>query len=177
MRLMMFSKKDVKGFTLIELLVVISIISLISAMILASINTARIKARDTKRIADMRQIINALNLFYDQYGCLPVTNGSTCISGYSEANSGTWDYSSQGGFLTFLQTSGIMREVPVDPINNMTGDTLPTGTFGYRYFCYPSGNNQGLHLGYFRERGTWGEVTVNNRTSISGWSDRDYVCK
>ena len=38
-----------KGFTLIELLVVISIIGLLASGVLASLNSARMKARDAKK--------------------------------------------------------------------------------------------------------------------------------
>src|SRR3989338_3128827 len=52
------------GFTLIELLVVISIIGLLSSVVLASLNNARAKARDTRRIQDFKQISTALYLYY-----------------------------------------------------------------------------------------------------------------
>lgn len=158
-----------KGFTLIELLVVIAIIGLLSTIAVISLSNTRVKARDAKRAADMRQILTALNLYQDQYDCLPITNLSTCPGngGYSEWNAGAWDYSSQGGFLTFLQTSGIMSKVPVDPINNMTGDGTPAGSYSYRYFCYPSGP----HLVYFRES-DYTQIGV----LVTG-TDSGYVCK
>jgi prepilin-type N-terminal cleavage/methylation domain-containing protein len=159
-----------RAFTLIELLVVIAIIGLLSTIAVISTSNARVKARDAKRLADVRQIITALNLYQDQYGCLPVTDASTCPGngGYSEWNSGAWDYSSQGsGFLTFLQTAGIMAKVPVDPINNMTGDGTPAGSFAYRYFCYANGPS----LGY------WQESNGAEMWPLLRGTDSSYVCK
>lgn len=54
-----------KGFTLIELLVVISIIGILSSVVIASLNTAREKARDSNRITDIKQMQLALELYYD----------------------------------------------------------------------------------------------------------------
>src|SRR3989344_5820326 len=57
------SKK--RGFTLIELLVVIAIIGILSSVVLASLNSARRKSRDARRIADIGQIRLALELYFD----------------------------------------------------------------------------------------------------------------
>ncbi len=54
-----------RGFTLIELLVVIAIIGLLSAVVLASLNSARAKGRDARRISDLKQLQLALELAYD----------------------------------------------------------------------------------------------------------------
>ena len=53
------------GFTLIELLVVIAIIGILSSVVLASLNSARLKARDARRVADLKQIQVALELYND----------------------------------------------------------------------------------------------------------------
>lgn len=45
-----------KGFTLIELLVVIAIIGLLSTLAVVSLNSARGKARDAKRVSDVKQL-------------------------------------------------------------------------------------------------------------------------
>ena len=50
-----------KGFTIIELLVVISIIGLLSTISVVSLNGARIKSRDAKRVSDIKQIKTGLD--------------------------------------------------------------------------------------------------------------------
>ena len=74
--------KNKKGFTLIELLVVISIIALLSSIVLASLSSARSKARDAQRLMNSKQLRNALELYYNdnnQYPCVaPCAGGSGC---------------------------------------------------------------------------------------------------
>ena len=69
-----------KGFTLIELLVVVAIISLLSSVVMASLNSARIKARDVKRVADFRNIASAMELYFDKYGRYPLSPNLCCSS-------------------------------------------------------------------------------------------------
>lgn len=54
----------VEGFTLIELLVVIAIIGLLTTIGIVALNDARLKARDAKRLGDLKQLGNALELYY-----------------------------------------------------------------------------------------------------------------
>lgn len=57
-----------KGFTLLELLVVISIIGILTAVGLASFTDAQIKARDTKRVSDMKAFQNVYEQYYAANG-------------------------------------------------------------------------------------------------------------
>ncbi len=52
------------GFTLIELLVVIAIIALLSSIGLVAMQNSRQKSRDTRRLADMATMNNALELYF-----------------------------------------------------------------------------------------------------------------
>lgn len=62
-----------KGFTLIELLVVIAIIGILSSVVLASLNSARQKSRDARRISDIKQLQLALELYFDSNANYPLT--------------------------------------------------------------------------------------------------------
>lgn len=51
-----------KGFTLIELLVVLAVIGVLSGIVLQSLGSARLKSRNTQRIANIDQIAKAFQV-------------------------------------------------------------------------------------------------------------------
>jgi len=57
-----------KGFTLIELLVVIAVIGILSGMVLVTMSGARWKARDAKRMTDMKQLVIAQEFYNSDNG-------------------------------------------------------------------------------------------------------------
>jgi len=67
-----------KAFTLVELLVVIAIIGLLSTLSVVALNSARAKARDARRLSDIKQLRTALDMYYDSAGTYPnsLTPGS-----------------------------------------------------------------------------------------------------
>jgi len=67
----MFKNKRQSGFTLLELLVVIGIIGLLASIIVVNLTGARRRARDTKRIADIRQLQTANEDYYGKNGKYP----------------------------------------------------------------------------------------------------------
>ena len=73
-------KRTLSGFTLIELLVVIAIIGILSSVVLASLNTARGKGRDSAVLANMDSISPQAVLYEDAdktYG----TSANDCNAG------------------------------------------------------------------------------------------------
>jgi len=60
-----------RGFTLIELLVVIAIIGILASVVLASLDSVRETARDTKRIAELKQLQVAIAMYRNQNGHYP----------------------------------------------------------------------------------------------------------
>lgn len=144
----MFLSRDKKGFTLIELLVVISIISLLSSIVLASLNTARIKARDARRMEDLRQIRTALELYYDDNGNYPVISG--------------WVYSTNWGTLQ-TALAPYLKKMPVDPINNTNGPWT-TGRYTYAY-----GNNTASYPNEYDLVAQFENTSNSNRCELKGW--------
>ena len=92
-----------RGFTLIELLVVIAIIGILSSVVLASLNSARQKSRDARRIGDIKQLQLALEMYYDSNNGYPSTASSTdaLVPDYipvkpTDPQGGDYDYAADG---------------------------------------------------------------------------------
>lgn len=70
-----------KGFTLLELLVVIGIIGLLASIIVVNLTGARRRARDTKRVADIRNLQTASEDYYGKNGKYPTVIGDLVTGG------------------------------------------------------------------------------------------------
>lgn len=113
-------RKGEKGFTLIELLVVIAIIGVLSTIVLVSLNTAREKARDVRRVSDMRQVALGLEMYYDSHtdtGYPGTVTGSTVNE---------WDTMD-----TALEGDGFITSVPTDPGTNTYEYWVASGNQSY----------------------------------------------
>lgn len=162
--------KNKLAFTLIELLIVIAIIGLLSTLAINSLSESRKKARDAKRLSSMKDIVTALEFYYDSYKQYP---GSTSSYGESEGTCGGWDTSTVDNdgdsrpFIEPLIDAKIMLKVPVDPIGSGT-----CNGFTYRYYRYSAGSygcptNKGAYyvLGIYDM-----ETSGRPHSSSPGWS-------
>jgi type II secretion system protein G len=98
-----------RGFTLIELLVVVAIISILTSIIVASISNARMKARDAKRISDLAQISQALELYYEEKGYYPQSGCGWDCNGYLLSYTNGWN-------LLATELSPYLSPLPNDPL-------------------------------------------------------------
>src|SRR3989344_5746151 len=99
-----------KGFTLIELLVVISLIGVLTTLVLANLNAARERGRDTQRKADLRNIQTALRLFYNDQGGYPASNNGQILGCVDGATVCTWNEEWSVGTMVYMSI------LPTDPL-------------------------------------------------------------
>jgi prepilin-type N-terminal cleavage/methylation domain-containing protein len=74
-------KINKKGFTLIELLVVIAIIGLLSTMAVVSLNSARMKSRDARRLSDVKQLSTMMSLASTNSTEQIMCGAAACVEG------------------------------------------------------------------------------------------------
>ncbi|HLC94548.1 MAG TPA: type II secretion system protein [Patescibacteria group bacterium] len=115
-----YEEKNISGFTLVELLIVIGIISflIIALFININVSTIRMRARDAKRINDLRKISTALEEYFHTYGQYPPDYFCDTSRGDSTGPSCnptgvTWAPSG----LAKIKPSFILT-LPLDPLNN-----------------------------------------------------------
>ena len=118
-----------KGFTLIELLVVISIIGVLSSVVMVNVNKASMKARDARRMSDLKTIQQAIEFYYDNHGYYPVCN-VYIDNGINDCLS------------VALIADGVIPIVPVDPLYGKDG--VGAGGQDYQYYSTGSGNEYAI---------------------------------
>jgi prepilin-type N-terminal cleavage/methylation domain-containing protein len=166
-----------KGFTLIELLVVISIISLLSSIVLSSLNQARASARDSERLSDIRQIQVALELYRNINGNYP---GTPVSYGENYAPESTWDASYVDSdndgifFIDPLVEGGFLSADIKDPINN--------SEYSYVFYSFINGGLSGscpepLYLLRIKKFETYSNPHPQNpgRTALTNCIGSNYI--
>ncbi|MFA7364977.1 MAG: FISUMP domain-containing protein [Patescibacteria group bacterium] len=119
--------KNKKAFTLIELLVVIAIIGILATLAIVALQQARQNARDAKRVADMKQISTALDLFMYENGRYPTQE---------EFNSGSIVSSSSGEtFMYQVPTAPTPADGACDSENSYVYEVYDDGADYSISFC------------------------------------------
>lgn len=111
-----------RGFTIIELLVVIAIIGLLASIVTASLLSTQQNARDARRVTDIKQIQNALELYSTTNNRFPIATTETTLTGADAVS-------------TALLNAGAFDVVPLDP-------KYPT--YAYTYQSNSSGTDYDL---------------------------------
>ncbi|OGH73412.1 MAG: hypothetical protein A3C90_03900 [Candidatus Magasanikbacteria bacterium RIFCSPHIGHO2_02_FULL_51_14] len=109
-----------RGFTLIELLVVIAIIGLLSTLAVVALGSAREKARDSKRLSDLKQVQTALELYYTDNNSYPAASGALGAGSLACLNT--------SGFAATGCSDPYMGMVPSDPLSSQSYTYGATGT-------------------------------------------------
>lgn len=99
---LLYGKRN--GFTLVELLVVIAVIALLMSVVLAVWSGLKAKSRDTKRVADVKAIQDALALFNTTAQRFPISADVLVLTGADAVS-------------LELISSGSIPAVPLDPLN------------------------------------------------------------
>ena len=113
------------GFTLIELLVVLTIIAILSGAALAALTGFRASARDTRRVSDLQNTQNYLELYFNKCGRYP-----------GDASCGSTNPTGWAGLTTSLGAIMDSTKVPKDPVPARTyyyGVDTAAGQEGLRY--------------------------------------------
>jgi general secretion pathway protein G len=143
----MWVKHKQTGFTIVELLIVIVVIGILAAITIVAYSGIQQRARDTRRLDDVRIIVTALEAY-------KVLNGFYPASG----NGGSFEPSTLDppNFMSALRASGSFgTATPVDPLNNASNL--------YSYFRYPAG-----YYGCDSSRGQYYVLFIKNLESKSG---------
>jgi len=106
-----------RGFTLIELLVVISIIGFLSTLAVVALKNSRMKARDARRMAELKQIRTALNLYFDSNPSGYPARTRSCSAACTAADLGTALGCSVANWTTLTTDLDPYIKLPDDPMN------------------------------------------------------------
>jgi len=66
-----------RGFTLIEILIVVAIIAILASVVLVGLGPTQQAGRDARRLSDLHEVQNGLELYYNKNGAYPIPNPAT----------------------------------------------------------------------------------------------------
>lgn len=133
-----------KGFTLIEILIVVAIIGILASIALVGLGGTRVKARDAKRIAEVRQIQSALELYFNRCGWYP--GPADCGAAAPAADTVVNDGAGWTAFAGILNDTdlGVTNVPTTDPSAGFYRYGSPVGGLSYVLGALLESDNQSL---------------------------------
>jgi prepilin-type N-terminal cleavage/methylation domain-containing protein len=130
------------AFTLVELLVVIAIIGILTSIVLININSARYKAKNVKRQADIKQVTTALSVFYQEKGRFPANfNPNYAMGSFGSCDAATPE-TAGGTSTSFNLMPSAYNQSMQELVDAGYLSAIPhsNGGPGYCYYDFGKGN-------------------------------------
>lgn len=167
--------KGRQGFTLIEILIVVAIIAILASVVLVGLGPTQQAGRDARRLSDIREMQNALELFYNKCGYYPGSiSGGACST--AAVTGGTW--TGANGLAAMLTASGAglgISTIPSDPSANRTyGYGVAAGNTTYVVGAALEDANNSVFTGYTAPPGSSADTWIQD--SGSGIIAPDHTC-
>lgn len=112
-----------RAFSLVELVVLIAVLAVLAGILIPKVGDRLATSRDVRRMADIRAIQEAIELYHDEQGEYPEASRNPSHGG--------WDVSNDGDFIPALVEAEYLAEMPADPLNDLSHH--------YRYYVYDQG--------------------------------------
>ncbi|MFZ5932787.1 MAG: type II secretion system protein [Patescibacteria group bacterium] len=107
-----------KGFTLVELLVVMAILAILSTVIISGFRSSQMRGRDAQRKSDLKQVANALELFFADYGKYPPASGTQVAACSYNPGTGAGTACAWGSGTVSDGKTTYMKTIAKDPVSS-----------------------------------------------------------
>lgn len=152
--------KNKQGFTIVELLIVVVVIGILAAITIVAYNGITASARDAERLAEMKSIEKALELYHIDNGGYPNCNNTLHAAGDPR----------NGCFMDSIESSLVpkyMSQLPKDPINS--------GNDRYRYAVGYRKYSETCQTGDDSDNYITGMRLETESTTVCGWVSGYYT--